>query len=84
MIAFLKKRFSNNKQNKFSMAPKGIRSNCLVDQEYEDLTLEKYKGAPIAAYNATDKHAFIQDSVVMPVNGIRLKSNIHGLKCLSC
>ncbi len=83
MKKFLKSLF-NNRPDVFDETPEGTCPNCWGDQEYGNVVREKYKDIQIEVNNNASKHAFIQDFVVTHLNGIKLKSTIHGLECPTC
>lgn len=68
----------------FKEAPEGVCPNCWGDQEYGNVIREKYKDAQIDVNNRESKHAFIQDFIVTHLNGIKLKSTVHGIECPTC
>lgn len=72
------------KKDEFSETPQGVCPNCWGDQEYDNLVRKKYKDVQIGVNNKESKHAFIQDFVVTHLNGIKLKSAVHGLECPTC
>ncbi|WP_394750836.1 hypothetical protein [Spongiimicrobium salis] len=84
MTAFFKKLFGSKKEDEFSKVPAGVCPNCWGDQEYGNIIREKYKDIQIEVNNRTRKHAFIQDFIVTHLNGITLKSSLHGLECPTC
>lgn len=83
MIAFFKRLFGK-KSDTFNEVPQGVCPNCWGDQEYGNVVREKYKDAQIGVNNKESKHAFIQDFVVTHLNGIKLKSTVHGTDCPTC
>ncbi len=81
---FFGRLFKNKKTDEFGNAPEGLCPNCWGNQEYREVIREKYKDLQIAVNNHESKHAFIQDFVVTRLNGIKLKSWVHGLECPTC
>ncbi len=84
MIQFLARLFGVKKKDDFDVTPEGVCPNCWGDQEYGNVIREKYKDAQIGVNNKESKHAFIQDFVVTHLNGIKLKSAVHGTECPTC
>ena len=85
-MTFLKRLFGKRKKDEFSEIPEGVCPNCWGDQEYDGIIREKFKDQQIAVNNhdSTVQYAFIQEFVVTHLNGIKLKSSIHGLECPTC
>ena len=85
-MTFLKRLFAKRKKDEFSEIPEGVCPNCWGDQEYDGIIREKFKDQQIAVNNhdSTAQYAFIQEFVVTHLNGIKLKSNVHGLECPTC
>lgn len=84
MANFFSRLFNIKKQETFDSVPEGVCPNCWGDQEYGNLVREKYKDQQIEVNNKESKHAFIQDFVVTHLNGIKLKSTVHGTECPTC
>lgn len=78
------KRLFNKRPDEFDEAPQGVCPNCWDGQEYGNEIREKYRDLQIGVNNKTDRHAFIQDFVATHLNGIQLKSMVHGLECPTC
>lgn len=76
--------FFKKETDDFDNVPKGVCPNCWGDQEYGNVIREKYKDIQIEVNNRESKHAFIQDFVVTHLNGIKLKSTVHGSECPTC
>lgn len=68
----------------FNQLPEGVCPNCWGDQEYGDMIRYKAKDAQIDVNNKNANYAFIQDFIVTHLNGIKLKSSIHGQECSNC
>ena len=83
-MTFFKKLFNNKNQDQFTETPEGLCPNCWGDQEYGNIVREKFKDSQIDVNNGEAKFAFIQDFVVNNMNGIKLKSSVHGQECPSC
>ena len=85
-MTFLKRLFGKRKKDEFSEVPEGVCPNCWGDQEYDGIIREKFKDQQIAVNNhdSTAQYAFIQEFVVTHLNGIKLKSGVHGLECPTC
>lgn len=81
---FFSNLFKTKKENVFDTVPVGVCPNCWGDQEYGNVIRKKYKDNQIGVNNKESKHAFIQDFVVTYLNGIRLKSAVHGTECPTC
>lgn len=84
MRNFLNRLFRNKPADEFENVPTGVCPNCWGDQEYGNVIREKYKDIQINVNNKESKHAFIQDFVVTHLNGIKLKSSVHGSECPTC
>ncbi len=84
MRNFLNRLFRNKPTDEFENTPAGVCPNCWGDQEYGNVIREKYKDIQINVNNKESKHAFIQDFVVTHLNGIKLKSAVHGSECPTC
>lgn len=84
MTNFFSKLFKKEKTDEFDNVPKGVCPNCWGDQEYGNVIREKYKDAQIKVNNKESKYAFIQDFVVTNLDGIKLKSAVHGTECPTC
>lgn len=84
----MKKIFSNlfkkKKADEFDEIPTGVCPNCWGDQEYGNIIREKFKDAQIDVNNRESKYAFIKDFVVTHLDGIKLKSAVHGTECPTC
>lgn len=80
----LLKSLFNKRPDTFDEAPEGVCANCWEDQEYGNVTRKKYKDIQIEVKNGEGKHAFIQDFVETHLNGMKLKSTVHGLECPTC
>lgn len=78
------KLFKKEKSDEFDIVPKGVCPNCWGDQEYGNVIREKYKDAQIKVNNKESKYAFIQDFIVTNLDGIKLKSAVHGTECPTC
>jgi len=83
MLNLFKKIFTK-KADEFSEVPTGACPNCWGDQEYGNLVRDKYRDAQISVNNSNSKYAFIQDFVVTHLDGIKLKSTVHGTECPTC
>ena len=81
---FFSNLFRSKKEDEFDSAPEGVCPNCWGDQEYDDVIRKKYKDVQIEVNNKESKHAFIQDFVVTHLDGIKLKSAVHGTECPTC
>ena len=84
MRKLLNRLFRKKPIDEFNNAPMGVYPNCWGDQEYGNVIREKHKDIQIEVNNRESKHAFIQDFVVTHLNGIKLKSTIHGVECPTC
>ena len=84
MKNFFKRLFNAKEPDVFDTAPKGVCPNCWGDQEYGNVIREKFKDAQINVNNKESKYAFIQDFVVTHLDGIKLKSSVHGTECPTC
>ncbi|WP_019671036.1 hypothetical protein [Eudoraea adriatica] len=76
--------FKKKKADVFDEIPTGVCPNCWGDQEYGNIIREKFKDAQIDVNNRESKYAFIQDFVVTHLDGIKLKSAVHGTECPTC
>ena len=76
--------FRKKTADEFENTPKGVCPNCWGDQEYGNVIRDKFKDIQINVNNKESKHAFIQDFVVTHLNGIKLKSAVHGMECPTC
>lgn len=81
---FFSQLFKTKKTDIFDTAPDGVCPNCWGDQEYGNVIREKYKDIQIEVNNRESKHAFIQEFVVTHLDGIKLKSTVHGTECPTC
>ncbi|WP_297797182.1 hypothetical protein [uncultured Eudoraea sp.] len=84
MNNFFSKLFKKKRSDEFDIVPKGVCPNCWGDQEYGNVIREKYKDTQIKVNNKESKYAFIQDFVVTNLDGIKLKSAVHGTECPTC
>lgn len=81
---FFSRLFNSKKEDAFDNVPNRVCPNCWGDQEYGNVIREKYKDIQIEVNNRESKHAFIQDFVVTHLDGIKLKSTVHGSECPTC
>lgn len=82
---FIKKLFQGHKQEaEINALTDGYCPNCWGDQEYDNLIREKYKDTQINVNNHEANYAFVQDFIVTHLNGIKLKSSVHGFECPTC
>ncbi|WP_299164061.1 hypothetical protein [uncultured Eudoraea sp.] len=84
MRNFFSNLFKKKKTDEFDEIPNGVCPNCWGDQEYGNVIREKFKDAQIDVNNKESKYAFIQDFVVTHLDGIKLKSAVHGTECPTC
>ncbi|UCD62032.1 MAG: hypothetical protein JSV59_05570 [Flavobacteriaceae bacterium] len=84
MKNFFSNLFKKKKTDEFDEIPTGVCPNCWGDQEYGNIIREKFKDAQIDVNNRESKHTFIKDFVVTHLDGIKLKSAVHGTECPTC
>lgn len=83
-MKFLKTLFGKKTEEVTSDLSSGYCPNCWGDQEYDNIIREKYKDEQIDVNNHNANYAFVQDFIVTHLNGIKLKSTVHGTECPTC
>jgi len=84
IIETLSSFFKKAKEETKGKTPEGFCPNCWGQQDYDGKFREMESDMQIEVNDHRANYAFIQEFMVTNLNGIKLKSAVHGAECPTC